>query len=405
MRGGNVQWARTITLFACVLFCHPLLVVAQAPVPPSSHVVLLVDENTSYDTAVAEMPYLVSLGFANGHAGNYSSDTTGSLLDYLWLASGSCESSANCALPAGTHDFGCNGNSCAEPVTDDNIFREMNNRGISWKVYAQSYAAAGGTVTTPDRANGTHYYRRHNGATWYSDILDNVDDSQSRIVDFSHFATDLANNELQRFAIIVPDGINDGHDSSPGVADSFLQATLPSLLAKPYFQPGGDGLLIITFDNADGDEEGHIDTLVVGPNVTPNTVSETPYKHQNALRTMLDALGITAHPGASAGVTGLTDFFSGYVTVTSPAQNAVTGTDVLVNASATESKAKIDQLQVWDKTTGKKLGQSASGTSTIKQTFSLAPGKHTLVVEDISADNYEVLHKAVVSIAVSADAR
>jgi phosphatidylinositol-3-phosphatase len=400
----HIQLASAICIYACLLVSNSPRLAAQAPVPHSSHVVLLVDENTGYDTAVAEMPYLVSLGFANGHAANYSSDTSGSLMDYLWLASGSCESSANCALPAGTHDFGCNGNSCAEPVTDDNIFREMNNRGISWKVYAQSYAAAGGKVTTPDLANGTHYYRRHNGATWYSDILDNVDESQSRIVDFSHFATDLANNALPQFTIIAPDGINDGHDSSPATADAFLSATLPSLLAKPYFQPGGDGLLIITFDNADGDQEGEVDTLVVGPNVTPNVVSETPYKHQNALRTMLDALGISTHPGASAGITSMTDFFSGYVTVTSPAQNAVTGTEVLVTATATESNAKIHQVQVWDKTTGKKLGQSASGTSTINQTFSLAPGKHTLVVEDISAENFDALHKADVSITVSAEA-
>ena len=31
--------------------------------------------------------------------------------------------------------------------------------------------------TTPDNANGTDYYRRHNGATWYSDILSNADGS------------------------------------------------------------------------------------------------------------------------------------------------------------------------------------------------------------------------------------
>jgi phospholipase C len=78
-----------------------------------------------------------------------------------------------------------------DPITDDNIFRELNNAGISWKVYAQSYAAAGGTPTTPDNANGTDYYRRHNGATWYSDILSNVDGSASKIVDLSQLTTDL----------------------------------------------------------------------------------------------------------------------------------------------------------------------------------------------------------------------
>jgi phospholipase C len=128
-------------------------------------------------------------------------------------------------LPTGTHDFTCDGNGCLKPITDDNIFREMNNRGISWKVYAQSYAAAGGTVRTPDDfIHGTHYYRRHNGATWYSDILSNVANSQAKIVDFSQFAIDLANNALPQFCIIAPNGLNDGHDTGAAPADAFLKA-------------------------------------------------------------------------------------------------------------------------------------------------------------------------------------
>ena len=109
---------------------------------------------------MANMPWLVAQGAANGYATNYTSDNGGSLLDYLWLASGSCHSSANCSLPPATHDFNCNGNDCyypgkqtSDPITDDNIFRELNNAGISWKVYAQSYSLAGGTVTTPDNPN------------------------------------------------------------------------------------------------------------------------------------------------------------------------------------------------------------------------------------------------------------
>ena len=387
------------TVFFLQALLLPLLAFPQ--VPRSSHVILVIDENTSYNTAAANMPWLVKQGTAYGHAVDYFSNTSGSLMDYLWLASGSCQST-NCVLPAGTHNFGCTGNSCTAPITDDNIFREMNNRGISWKVYAQSYAAAGGTVTTPDRANGTHYYRRHNGAVWYSDILSNVAGSQARIVDFSHFATDLANSALPEFSIIAPDGLHDGHDASAAQADAFLNTTLTPLLAKSYFQPGGDGLLFITFDNGDADVAGLVYTAIVGPNVTPRTVSRTPYKHQNLFRTMLDALGISTHPGASASASPMTDFFTtGSITVSSPAQNAITGTQVQVIASATEPAAQVYQIQVWDHTFGVKLGQSAPGTSTINQTYTLAPGTHQLTVEDISSGTYQVLHKTLVNITVA----
>jgi len=397
---GARSSAISLALFLLLL---PLLSSAQAPIPRSSHVVLIMDENTSYTTTLAQMPWLVSQGSANGYTTNYISNTTGSLMDYLWVASGSCHNPVNCSLPAGTHDFGCGGNSCSSPITDDNIFRELNNRGISWKVYAQSYSAAGGTVTTPDLANGTHYYRRHNGATWYSDILSNVAGSQSRIVDFSQFAKDLASDALPQFTIIAADGQNDGHDAGPVPADAFLKANLPALLAKRYFQPGGDGLLIITFDNGDADIAGTVYTALIGPNVTPHTISHTLYKHENTFRTVLDALGIAVHPGASASAVPMTEFFSGYVTVNSPAQNAITGTQVPVSALAIEASAQIYQIQVWDRATGQKLAESAPGTSTFQQTLTLAPGTHQLVIEDLAAGNFQTLHKAVVTVTVRAD--
>lgn len=305
-----------------VLFC--ISVPAFSQVPQSNHVVVVMDENHSFSEVQANMPWLVSQGNANGFASNYHSDNGGSLFDYLWIASGSCHSAANCTLIAGrTHDFGCSGNSCTSAITDDNIFRELNNRGISWKVYAQSYTAAGGTVTTPDQHNGTSYYRRHNGATWYSDILSNVAGSQAKIVDFSQFATDLANNALPQYSIIVPDGAHDAHDCPSGAAaclqaaDDFLNTNLTPMLAKSYFQPGGDGLLFVTFDECGSATNSgcnaQVYTAVIGPQVKPHTQSTTFYKHENLLRTTLDALGVTTYPGASINVTDMNDFFGGSV--------------------------------------------------------------------------------------------
>jgi phosphatidylinositol-3-phosphatase len=385
-------------IFAFGLFVS---VSAVAQVPRSSHVVLVIEENTSFNTAAANMPWLASQGNANGHATNFISDTSGSLMDYLWLMSGSCHSSANCTLPAGTHDFGCSGDSCASSITDDNLFREMDRSGITWRVYAQSYTAAGGTVTTPDLANGTFYYRRHNPATWYDEVLTNANGSQARVVDFSQFAVDLANGTLPEFSLIVPDGLHDAHDGTPAQADAFLSANLTLLLQQPFFQPGGDGMLIITFDNGDFDIAGQVYTAVIGPKVTPHTVSAVPYKHENTLRTLLDAMGIAAVLGQSANVSAMNDFFAstGSVNITSPAQNATTGTQVLVTATASEPSAQISQLQIWDDTLGQKLG--VVNGSSINQSFTLAPGFHRLIVEDMSV-TYQVLHKSSVDLTVSA---
>jgi hypothetical protein len=197
----------------------------------------------------------------------------------------------------------------------------MNSLGISWKVYAQSYAAAGGTVTTPDNAQGTSYYRRHNGATWYAEVLNNVNNSQANIVDFSQFATDLASDALPRFTIIVPDGAHDAHDCPSGeaaclqAADDFLNTNLSPMLSKPYFQSGGDGLLIVTFDecgsgnNTDNNCAAQVYTAVIGPKVISGTISSKSYKHENTLGTVLSALGITATLGAASASIAMTDFF------------------------------------------------------------------------------------------------
>jgi phosphoesterase family protein len=349
---------------AAVLVLTSLAGFAQVPV--SQHVVLVIDENTTFNDVTANMPWLIAEGKANGYARNYKSDSSGSLFDYLWLASGSCHSSANCTLPAGTHDFHCTGNDCyfphtttTDPITDDNIFRELNHAGISWKVYAQSYALAGGTATTPDNSNNTSYYRRHNGATWYSDILNDTDESASKVVDLSQLANDVEGGNLPRFIIIVPDGNHDAHDCPVGrttctepqklaAADKFLRDTLTPILRTSDFQPGGDGLIIVTFDECGGGTNSGcgaaVYTALIGPKVTPHTVSNVSYKHENTLRTIFDALQVATYPGASETAAGMSDFFSTdgskpEITVSLPVDGSRVTSPVSFQASAVPTTA------------------------------------------------------------------
>jgi hypothetical protein len=88
------------------------------------------------------------------------------------------------------------------------------------------------------------------------------------------------------------------------------------------------------------------------------------------------------------------------VTINSPVTGSTSGTQVLVNASATESSASIDHLEVWDNTTGQKLGDSPKG-STVNQSYNLAVGQHQIIVQDMSTGTFQVLHKSSVTITVS----
>ncbi len=415
-----------ITLIPILLLCGSLAASAQA-VPLAQHVVLIIDENTSFGTVYPSgMPWLVSQGNKYGYANNYDSDHSGSLLDYLYLASGSCESSYSCpgnpacTLPPGGHNFYCNGNDCftqnsceatvtKDPITDTNIFQLMDNQPISWKVYAQNYLNAGGNVNVPDFTNAnqppfTNYYARHNAAVWYSEVLTNRLGSQGNIVDFEQFGIDVANGTLPRFSIIVPDGCWDLHDECSTVADgdNFLKSNLTPMLSSPDFQAGGSGLVIVTFDNGADDDAGRIYTGLIGPNVKPGVVSNVAYKHENALRTMLESLGITTYPGWSASAADMSDFFSsnaGSVVINSPANNSTQGVSVLVNAAASELSAQVDHMEVWDTFNGKstKLGD-VSGKN-IAQAFAVSGnGLHQMTIEDIGpAPSYPILHREVTS--------
>jgi hypothetical protein len=400
-------------------------------VPLAQHVVLVVDENTSFNTVFPNgMSWLVSQGKKYGYANNYYSDTSGSLLDYLYLASGSCESdfhcggAPSCSMPSGGHNFNCTGNMCntvkscvtsgsKDPITDENIFHLMNNQPLSWKVYAQNYLNAGGTVNVPDFTSAnqppyTNYYARHNAAVWYEEILNNVMGSQGNIVDFEQFGTDVANGTLPRFSIIVPDGCWDNHDSCSSLAgsDSFLNSNLSPMLNLPDFQTGGSGLLIVTFDNGNNDAEGKVFTAVIGPNVKRGYVSNAPYKHENTLRTMLDALGIETHPGWSANAVDMSDFIvsnAGSVVVNTPKNNSTQGPSIQVNANASELSTFVDHMEVWDTFNGKatKLGNVSS--KTVDQTFTVSGnGAHQMTVQDMGgAPNYPVLHKQTTNYTVS----
>lgn len=265
----------------------------QEGVPSSGHVVLVIEENHTYAQVLAGMPWLVSMGNTYGHTLNYHADQPGSLLDYLWLSSGS-----------GEQAFGCSGSSCTKAITDNNIFRELDAAGLSWKVYAQSLPSVG-YIGTQSGA----YVKRHNPAPWYSDVINNVSD-QKKMVPFSELAADLANGTLPNYSIIVPDLNNDAHDGTLGQADDFLSHQVAPLLDSPTFKK--DGLLIVTFDECDGAIGACSElvyTAVIGLNVKRGSTSNILYKHESTLRTILDALSIKIFPGASASVKPMADFF------------------------------------------------------------------------------------------------
>jgi phosphatidylinositol-3-phosphatase len=259
----------------------------------AKHVFLIVEENHSFDSVYpGTMPWLSALGDKYGIATNYFSNETGSLLDYLWLSSGSGEQS-----------FGCDGNGCKKVITNDNIFRQLNQAGLTWNVYADSLPKAG--FNGPVAGN---YVKRHNPALWYSDVANHASEQQ-KVVPFGQLAKDIAAGDLPDYAIIVPDLIHDAHNASPRAADQWLKKNIGPLINSSYFQPGGDSVMFITFDNGDNDDQGQVFTAVIGQRVISGVKVNTAFRHENTLRTIMELLGLKTFPGASANAAPMNEFF------------------------------------------------------------------------------------------------
>jgi acid phosphatase len=83
---------------------------------------------------------------------------------------------------------------------------------------------------------------------------------------------------------------------------------------SPAFAPGGDGLLVVDFDEAaDSDSTnggGHIACVFWGPLAKTGytQTSTTLYQHQSMLRTLMDELGLSNPPAAAATAPSMSEF-------------------------------------------------------------------------------------------------
>jgi phosphatidylinositol-3-phosphatase len=257
---------------------------------------MVIEENLSYSSVVRDSNWpnlnnLISNGalathyYANSHPsiGNYFMLTTGRLLT--------------------TDDLS------TVVWNVDNIARRMLASNVSFRIYAE------GITQGYVGGNTGPYLIRHNPFAMLSDIANNPQVANQTIWPFSQFATDLAKGTLPEFSYIVPDVNDDAHNGTPLQADSWLETNLVTRLSNdPSFQSGGDGLLIVDFDEGDITDTtnggGHVAAVFWGPlaKVSYTQASTTVYQHQSMLRTVMDTLGLSNPPAAAGTAPSMSEF-------------------------------------------------------------------------------------------------
>lgn len=236
----------------------PLPSPSPTPTPGPAHVFVIVMENRSY-AQVAGNGYIARLAAQYGVATDYHGVGHPSLPNYLALTSGSTWGITDDgfhALPAG------------------GIGSQLTAAGIDWRAYMEGMTRSCFNSPYP-------YALKHNPFAYYGAAC------PPEVVPFTRFASDMS-GRVPRFVWITPDLCHDGHDCSNGVADGWLEQTVPQILSTSAWQD--HGVLFITWDEGE-DSANTVLTLVIQPN-PPAHESKRPYNHYSLLATIEDELRV-----------------------------------------------------------------------------------------------------------------
>jgi hypothetical protein len=323
---------------------------AAARVPYVKHVFIVVLENENASSTFgkhSEAPYLAHrLKGRGAYVPNYYGVAHNSLTDYVAMVSGQAanvETQADCqvfseffpATPAPDGQY--RGRGCVYPTQVETIANQLEDSGYTWKGYMEHMNAAAPPgkeepcrhpgLNQPDDTQhaevGDQYATRHNPFVYFHSIID-FPTCKRHDVDLSHLRPDLrSRGRTPNYSFIVPNLCHDGHDEpcvngEPGglrSANRWLRKWMPRILHSQAF--GHRGLLIVTFDEAEGSgsdadssaccgEEpgpnvtppntpgalnpgpggGRVGAVMVSPCIKPGTVTRYEYNHYSLLRSL-----------------------------------------------------------------------------------------------------------------------
>jgi len=320
---------------------------ACAPPRPRTvgHVFVINLENKGFDETFgpgSPAPYLTrSLRPLGAQLSQYYGVAHESLGNYIAQISGqgpNPQTQADCQLytdfvrVGGTAPQQAVGQGCVYPPDVQTVAGQLDAKGLSWKGYMEDmgnsptdartcrHPELNGRDETQSAKPGDQYAARHNPFVYFHSIIDSPACAE-RVVPLDELDADLADvSTTPNLSYITPNLCNDGHDAPcadgrPGgllSADLWLGEWVPKILASPAFRQ--DGLLVVTFDESEGDDAsaccgegpapnsplpgitgmggGRVGAVLVSPLIRAGTSSATPYNHYSLLCSIEEIFGL-----------------------------------------------------------------------------------------------------------------
>jgi hypothetical protein len=281
-------------------------------VPKFGNVFVIIGENYDYSQVTAKnSPYLINtIKPESAWLTNYFATTHYSESNYVAMTSGqftACEQADGSIA------------SCHQDVP--NLFNQLDTTAGSggWTSWMESMPAPCYLNSFGSDAGLNKYRAKHNPAlvyddvagTWNAGVLTPSNECLTQDIatggtgpnDTSAFDDALAAGDVSRFNFIVPNECEDAHDNCKPVGnpelqyDAFLAREVPQILRSPSF--GSNGVLIITFDEADTKSPNNAIKFGNGGQVAFAVVSQlarpgsygSAWNHYSFLRTLQDGLG------------------------------------------------------------------------------------------------------------------
>ncbi|GAA1969293.1 alkaline phosphatase family protein [Catenulispora subtropica] len=292
---------------------------AAGGVPRYDHVVLVMEENHSYDEVIgsSSAPYINNTLAAGGASFTQSfAIEHPSEPNYLDLFSGSNQ--------------GVTDDSCPHTFSTANEGAQLIAAGDTFAGYSEGLPSAGSTACTSGA-----YARKH--APWVN--FSNVPAADN--LPFTSFPSSADYASLPTVSWVIPNLNDDMHDGTVAQGDTWLHTNLD---AYAQWAKTHNSLLVVTWDEDDSSQSNQIPTIFYGANVKQGTYSEH-INHYNLLRTIEDMYGLP-YAGAASSATPITDVFNTTptetVSVTNPgSQTSTAGTAIsTLQISATDSAGK-----------------------------------------------------------------
>lgn len=326
--------------------------------PPIRHVFVINLENEGFNSTFqpnSPAPYLAKTLRSRGMLlSQYYGTAHNSFPNYIAQISGqgpNSDTQADCQTYSDFKGTGTAppqqavGQGCVYPFSVATLPQQLQLNGFRWAGYMEDMASSPAKDTcrhpalnskddTQTARPGDQYAVRHNPFMYFHWIIDRQGSCDEHVLPLDRLPQALGSvASTPNFSLITPNLCHDGHDSpcvtgEPGglvTADAWLRQWVPKILAAPAFQR--DGLLVVTFDEAEafganhdasaccgegpgpnsplpgifGLGGGRVGAVLVSPYIRAGSFNDTPYNHYGLLCSIEDLFGLShlGYAGAS----------------------------------------------------------------------------------------------------------